>query len=86
MAKETKRKEDALAAMMSSSGTATSASSGTAASASSGTAASASVAAQDTEKQETSNVVNALTDTENCWLGPTGHDAFMYCGPAPFSF
>ena len=94
MAKETKRKEDALAAMMSSSGTATSASSGTAASASSGTATSASsgtatsasVAAQDTEKQETSNVVNALTDTENCWLGPTGHDAFMYCGPAPFSF
>ena len=41
---------------------------------------------EDTVIEETSNVVNALTDTENCWLGPTGHNDFMYCGPTPFSF
>tara|TARA_B110000261_G_scaffold116939_1_gene130465 strand:- start:9 stop:1025 length:1017 start_codon:yes stop_codon:yes gene_type:complete len=97
MAKETKRTEDALAAMTGSSETtSTTGSSETASTAgssettsttgSSETASSASVAAQDTETQETSNVVNAITDTDNCWLGPTGHDAFMYCGPAPFSF
>lgn len=35
---------------------------------------------------ETTNVVNAFNDSNDCWLGPTGHDGFMYCGPAPFAF
>ena len=35
---------------------------------------------------ETTNIVNAFNDSNDCWLGPTGHDGFMYCGPAPFSF
>jgi hypothetical protein len=30
--------------------------------------------------------VNAFNENNDCWLGPTGHDGFMYCGPAPFSF
>ena len=86
MAKEKKRTEDGLAAMSGSTETATPGSTETATPGSTETATPGSDTAQDSEKQEPSNVVNALTDKENCWLGPTGHDAFMYCGPAPFSF
>ena len=35
---------------------------------------------------ETTNVVNAFNESNDCWLGPTGHDGFMYCGPAPYAF
>jgi hypothetical protein len=35
---------------------------------------------------ETTNIVNAFNESNDCWLGPTGHDEFKYCGPAPFSF
>lgn len=41
----------------------------------------------DTENDSSNggnNVMNAFNDDNNCWLGPTGHKDFMYCGPAPY--
>jgi len=44
-------------------------------------------AGSDTENNSSNggnNVMNAFNDDNNCWLGPTGHKDFMYCGPAPY--
>jgi len=43
-------------------------------------------ASGEAANSETTNVVNAFNDSNDCWLGPTGHHGFMYCGPAPFAF
>tara|TARA_Y100000994_G_scaffold232076_1_gene219015 strand:+ start:232 stop:1263 length:1032 start_codon:yes stop_codon:yes gene_type:complete len=40
----------------------------------------------DSNNTDSNNVVNAFVDNDECWVGPTGHESFMYCGPAPFSF
>lgn len=97
MAKEEQRIQDATAAA--SSGIAASsepASNSTAVTAANSNGTSTSSSASATEEtvtasgeavnSETTNVVNAFNDSNDCWLGPTGHDGFMYCGPAPFAF
>lgn len=97
MQKEEKRIQDAMAAA-SSATTSTSepASSSTAVTTANSNGSSTSSSAPATEdtvtasgeavNSETSNIVNAFNDSNDCWLGPTGHDGFVYCGPAPFSF
>ena len=97
MQKEEKRIQDAMAAA-SSATTSTSepASSSTAVTTANSNGSSTSSSAPATEdtvtasgeavNSETSNIVNAFNENNDCWLGPTGHDGFMYCGPAPFSF
>ena len=97
MRKEEKRIQDAMAAASSatvsssepaSSSTAvtTANSNGSSTSSSAPATEDAVTASGETVNSETTNIVNAFNDSNDCWLGPTGHDGFMYCGPAPFSF
>jgi len=91
--KEEKRIQDAIAAASSSSEPASSSTAVTTANSNGSSTSSSASATEDTVtasgeavNSETSNIVNAFNDVNDCWLGPTGHDGFMYCGPAPFSF
>ena len=97
MKKEEKRIQDAMAAASSatlpssepaSSSTAvtTANSNGSSTSSSAPATEDAVTASGEAVNSETTNIVNAFNDSNDCWLGPTGHDGFMYCGPAPFSF
>lgn len=97
MRKEEKRIQDAMAAASSatvsssepaSSSTAvtTANSNGSSTSSSAPATEDAVTASGEAVNSETTNIVNAFNDSNDCWLGPTGHDGFMYCGPAPFSF
>lgn len=97
MQKEEKRIQDAMtAASSATTSTSEPASSSTAVTTANSNESSTSSSAPATEdtvtasgeavNSETSNIVNAFNDSNDCWLGPTGHDGFMYCGPAPFSF
>ena len=49
-----------------------------------GAGSDAGAGAGETSNSE-NNVVNAFNDNHACWLGPTGHSDFMYCGPAPIT-
>jgi len=97
MQKEEKRIQDAMtAASSATTSTSEPASSSTAVATANSNESSTSSSAPATEdsvtasgeavNSETSNIVNAFNDSNDCWVGPTGHDGFMYCGPAPFSF
>ena len=49
-----------------------------------GDGASTGTDAENDSSNAENNVMNAFNDDSNCWLGPTGHKDFMYCGPAPY--